>query len=590
MEDIYKIQVSVGLNESIFTRLKTLTAALNKADASVTRLVGSLKSLSSVMKATGLGTVEVVKNAGRMGTVFGEAAVRTRSLNASLSSTSRHLASVAKLAQDAGASVSRIGGIGGIGLGGAAVIGGMGAWSGIKDTIGAASDVQNKSLQLRLMNLPRNDYRAILDAVDVVTHTVAGTTISGVTELARDLTTVLGAGKTSEVVRLLPQFAQFQTTMQKVYGEVPKSMMIDAMRYLEHLPGALSHPSIFQGEMESLFKVRALGALVNPTQYFKAMQTGKTALSVTDDSFRYGAFASLLTGKTGFTLGTQVMSAYYALVGGHMQKGTAAWLNSLGLLEPLSKSGVAAQSLAEGGTDPAIRSRFASSGMGYAIHQQIRGLLLYLSNPYQWSKEYLVPAIMKEHGWKNVKGHRQQIAAEEGQYFWRNVSDFLGQMVIRQPAIERDIKLIQNLKGLTESSDMANKTFKGAVDNFSASVKNFAASMGKGALHPLSALLNTVSGFGPTGRGYGGPLTMRLPAAAGVSYMVNTGQISRDLAAAIREGLKGNEGTPITVQVVMDGKKVAETVSRHMVGRHTHPTGAASSNGAIFPATSGHGG
>ena len=127
MEDIYKIQVSVGLNESIFTRLKTLTAALNKADASVTRLVGSLKSLSSVMKATGLGTVEVVKNAGRMGTVFGEAAVRTRSLNASLSSTSRHLASVAKLAQDAGASVSRIGGIGGIGLGGAAVIGGMGA-------------------------------------------------------------------------------------------------------------------------------------------------------------------------------------------------------------------------------------------------------------------------------------------------------------------------------------------------------------------------------------------------------------------------------------------------------------------------------
>ena len=40
----------------------------------------------------------------------------------------------------------------------------------------------------------------------------------------------------------------------------------------------------------------------------------------------------------------------------------------------------------------------------------------------------------------------------------------------------------------------------------------------------------------------------------------------------------------------LDGKKIAEHVSRTMVGRHTHPTGATFSNGSIFPATSGHGG
>ena len=58
MEDIYKIQVSVGLNESIFAKLKELTGALNKADASVVRLTKSLRQLSTGMKATGMGAVE----------------------------------------------------------------------------------------------------------------------------------------------------------------------------------------------------------------------------------------------------------------------------------------------------------------------------------------------------------------------------------------------------------------------------------------------------------------------------------------------------------------------------------------------------
>ena len=42
--------------------------------------------------------------------------------------------------------------------------------------------------------------------------------------------------------------------------------------------------------------------------------------------------------------------------------------------------------------------------------------------------------------------------------------------------------------------------------------------------------------------------------------------------------------------IYLDGKKIAEHVSRTIVGRHTHPTGATFSNGSIFPATSGHGG
>lgn len=589
MEDIYKIQVSVGLNESIFTKLKELTGALNKADASVVRLTKSLRQLSTGMKATGMGAVESAASVLKMGTAF-RSAFRTSSvLNNSLRTTASRLTKVAHQAQNADASLRGLRRLGPLVPGGAALAGGFTAYEAVKGTIGSASELQNKELQLRLMNLPRNEYDAIHRAVGSVTRTVAGTTLAGVTELARDLTTVLGAGRTKEVIRLLPEFATFQTVMQKTYGEISGRMMLDAMRYIEHLPGVLSNPALMSAEMNELFKVRALGPLVNPSQYFKAMQTGKTALAVTDDAFRYGAFASLMTGKTGFTLGTQIMSAYYALVGGHMQKGTAAWLGSLGLMAPLSTSGKNAQATAENAVDPSIRSRFGSSGAGYALHEQIRGLSTYLRNPYEWSKKYLVPAIMKEHGWQHINRHRQAIAAEEGQYFFRNVSDLLGQMVIRQPAIERDVKLIGNLKSLSEARKMANNTFRGAVDNFYAAVKNFAATIGKGSLSPITHGLNLLSGFDEKGRAIRSR-TMTLPAASAVSYLVNTGQISRDIAQAVREGLAGHEGDPMTVQVVVDGKVLAETMSRHMMKRHVHPTGATFSNGAIFPATSGHGG
>lgn len=589
MEDIYKIQVSVNLNQTIFSKLKELTASLNKADASVVKLVGNLKKLSVGMKATGTGAATSALSVAKMGTAFGSASRHSAALNNHLQTTASRLAKVAHQAQNADASIRGIRRLGSLVPGGAGVAGGFTAYEAVKGTIGSASELQNKELQLRLMNLPRNEYDAIHRAVGTVTRTVAGTTLAGVTELARDLTTVLGAGRTKDVIRLLPEFATFQTVMQKTYGEISGRMMLDAMRYIEHLPGVLSNPALMSAEMNELFKVRALGPLVNPSQYFKAMQTGKTALAVTDDAFRYGAFASLLTGKTGFTLGTQVMSSYYALVGGHMQKGTAAWLGSLGLMAPLSSSGKSAQSMAENAVDPSIRSRFGSSGAGYALHEQIRGLSTYLRNPYEWSKKYLVPAIMKEHGWQHINRHRQAIAAEEGQYFFRNVSDFLGQMVIRQPAIERDVKLIHHLKPLSEARKMANNTFKGAVDNFYAAVKNFAATIGKGALSPLTHSLNLLSGFDERGRSLRSR-TMTLPAASAVSYLVNSGQISRDLAQAVREGLKGHEGDPMTVQVVVDGKVLAETMSRHMMKRHVHPTGATFSNGSIFPATSGHGG
>ncbi len=67
MEDIYKIQVSVGLNDSIFGKLKELTA--------------SLRALSASMKAVGLSGVSAVMRVGKIGTVFSEAGLKAKTMN-----------------------------------------------------------------------------------------------------------------------------------------------------------------------------------------------------------------------------------------------------------------------------------------------------------------------------------------------------------------------------------------------------------------------------------------------------------------------------------------------------------------------------
>lgn len=461
------------------------------------------------------------------------------------------------------------------------------AYRGAKGAVESASELQNRSLQVDLMNLPKSDRSNLKAAILSTTESVRGTTLAGNTELARDLVTILGAGRIKEVTALLPGFARYQSTYQKIYGESSGRMMNDTMRYLENIPGVLQDMRIFTRELNSLWKTRALGSRVNPSEYFKAMQTGKLALAMTSEGFRYGAFSSMMTGTKGTTLGTQLMSTFYALGGGHVQKGTATWLQHLGLTTNVTAEGKNIRDVLNKRVDPSIRELFTSEGMGSAMGMQIRGLKTFMRNPYEWSKKYIVPAIMKEHGWKNLDKHRKEVAEEEARYLWRNVSGFLGQMVIRQPAIERDIALQKRLAGLGQSTEKANRTFQGAVLNFQASVKNFGSAMGGHVIKAVTAATNKVADV------LGGSITpSKIPPTSGLNALVpssthnNPSKSADEISDYLKRGMAASALHKSDITITIHDKTTGG-IHAQMHHRQIHETGSVLTHSGVIPATVG---
>ncbi|OOH80793.1 hypothetical protein [Leptospirillum ferriphilum] len=587
MEDIYKIQVSVSLNESIFTRLKTLTAALNKADASVTRLVSSLKSLSSVMKTTGLGTAEVVKNAGRMGTVFGEAAVRTRSLNASLSSTSRHLASVAKLAQDAGASVgglsaassmTAIGGRGsrggertrrhgmmppllpgsipGMGMFASAGLLGYGLFESAK-----MQGIINNTLAISGINpgAPGNQSlrKSLIDMIEKASSETGigtGPLAEGFLRM-RQVDSYLPLDTLRE---LFPTAAKAAMIQQQVHGTSPVETMMALQEYA-HMTG-IYNPERLKKVMNyanwaSSLSPESLPRLLNAASY--AMPSGRSMMNVDPDelieSVIFMKAAGVKNTKSGTWLSNAILNTIPKMHGTGLFK-TSPQMAALREMGEINAKGVPTAFDAKGVFHPlkmiqiflqwadhvkatmpkaeALAKITQTAGLAWG-KQGARMVALAMSPGYARMLSVLNP--------KN-----EQTIGQEFGVLSKNNPLVQGRMLINNLTV-----LLQKLVDSTIPT--LTSTLKQTNDFLSAIVIHPKRSVGIVA-HGLNEALNPFEWFHETPRPF------------------------------------GQHSAVIHTHVHLDGKKIAETVSRHMVGRHTHPTGAASSNGAIFPATSGHGG
>ena len=587
MEDIYKIQVSVGLNESIFTRLKTLTAALNKADASVTRLVSSLKSLSSVMKTTGLGTAEVVKNAGRMGTVFGEAAVRTRSLNASLSSTSRHLASVAKLAQDAGASVgglsaassmTAIGGRGGRGgerprrhgmmpplLPGSIPGMGMFASAGLLGyglfESAKMQGIINNTLAISGINPGAPGNQSLRKSLIDMIEKASSETGIGTGPLAEGFLRMRQVDSylpLDTLKKLFPTASRAAMIQQQVHGTSPVETMMALQEYA-HMTG-IYNPERLKKVMNyanwaSSLSPESLPRLLNAASY--AMPSGRSMMNVDPDelieSVIFMKAAGVKNTKSGTWLSNAILNTIPKMHGTGLFKTSPQMaalremgeINAKGIPTAFDKSGTfhvltmiqtflkwADHIKATLPKAEALSKITQTAGLAWG-KQGARMVALAMSPGYTRMLSVLNP--------KN-----EQSIDEEFGVLSKNNPLVQGKMLLNNLAVALQ-KLADNIIPTLTS------TLKQTNDFLSAIVIHPKRSVGIVA-HGLNEALNPFEWFHETPRPF------------------------------------GQQSAVIHTHVHLDGKKIAETVSRHMMGRHTHPTGAASSNGAIFPATSGHGG
>ncbi len=585
MEDIYKIQVSVGLNDSIFAKLKELTGALNKADASVVRLTKSLRSLSESMKAVGLSGVSAVMRVGKIGTVFSEAGLQAKTMNRHLMTSATRLTEVAKAAQNAGVSVASVGtasvmvgrgGRGGASHGGGTLIGGPGAFArsfgGFAGLAGLGvlgygiyesakmQGIINNTLAISGINPGASGSQNLRKSLISMIEKSSSTTGIGTGTLAEGFLRMRQVDSylpLETLEKLFPFAAKAAMIQQQVHGTSPVETMTALQEYA-HMTG-IYDPARLKKVMNyanwaSSLSVESLPRLLNAASY--AMPTGRAMMNVDPDeiieSIIFMKAAGVKNTKSGTWLANAILNTIPKMHGTGLFK-TSPQMAALREMGEIDSKGVPTAFDAKGVFHPLA---MIQTFLKWADHVKAT-----------MPKAEALSKITQTAGLAWGKQGARMVALGMSPGYARMLS-------VLNPSNEQGIN--QEFGVLSKNNPLVQGRM--LINNLSVALQKLADTL----IPTLTSTLKQTNDF------------LR-------QIIFHPGRTAGTIAHAANEALNpfewfkqpprpfGGEQV-IHNHIHLDGKKIAEHVSRTMVGRHTHPTGATFSNGSIFPATSGHGG
>ncbi len=591
MEDVYRIQVSVQIRNRIFGELKELTEDLMKADAATVSLTKSMKALRDAMMGVGKAGSSVLSPFVRMASVFGDASAGATSMNRRLTTSIRRLSEVAKEAQGATASVGGLrdatfsvgsiqrggsseppkdghrGGVGGVpilpskipGLGMFAGLGivGYGLYESAKENavlnnalaVSGINPVAQKNQPLR------SDLLKMIEESSSKTGISTSTLAEGFLRM-RQVDSYLPF---AQLKTLFPMAAKAALIQQQVHGTSPVETMMSLQEYA-HMTG-IYDPKKLSGVMDyanwaSSLSPESLPRLLNAASY--AMPTGRSMMNVDPNELIESVIFMKAAGVKNTKSGTWLSNAILNTI--PKVHGTA-----------LFKTGPQMAALKEMGEVNAqgVPTAFDAKG----VFHPLKMIQIFL----KWAdhlKKTMPPAaalteITKEANLAWGKQGARMIALGMSPGYARMLS-------VLNPKNEQTIG--QEFGVLSKNNPMVQGRM--LLNNLSVALQKLADS----AIPTLTDVLKQ---------------TNALLSAVVVHPKRTVGAVAHGLNEAFNPltWFDGSKPQPfadkemvIHNHVHLDGKKVAEHVSRVMVGRHTHPTGATFSNGSIFPATSGHGG
>ena len=289
--------------------------------------------------------------------------------------------------------------------------------------------------QLALMNTAGMKHLEIVRATNAAWAASKSVPTSSASEnlsTVRELRMVFG--DTSHAIENMPVVQQLQAILRDVRGGGHgKDEAYEVAKALE-LKGAVKTPEEFKTQADLMAKaIVASGGKVGATDFLGTFKYGRSATAGWSDAFSYTILPTLIqemkaaggSGGAGGP-GNALMSAYAAVVGGTIpQKSLKIW-QQLGLLDPSKivwdKVG-AAKGVAPGG---------------------IRGSSEFQANPYQWTQDFLIPALKKA-GYQTEAQQKQAM-----QYLFpnRTAGFVMSQMALQPWKFERDQKLIAGAQGL----------------------------------------------------------------------------------------------------------------------------------------------
>ncbi|PUA19577.1 hypothetical protein [Glaciimonas sp. PCH181] len=338
-----------------------------------------------------------------------------------------------------------------------------------------------------------------------MSHKILGTTITDNVKLIHDLHTAFG--DLHHAIGTADIFAQMSIVAKVANGGSDVDGLVNAAaKALEHRGGkVINNPLEFDAEANLMTKVMlATKMRVSPKDYLTASGTGKMAYQMYDKEYLYGNFAGRMAINGGARSGTEGMTAFSSLIGGHMDSKGKGFLADLGLWqEGFSKKRLGIMHQAMAGLTPEERKIATTSMGGQAV---ISGGLndadaeLFAHRPDLFVAK-MIPLVRQRFGLDMTD---DQIALMVAKNLNRSTGNDLGTQVTMALKLAKDTAIINKTMDIGSGYQHYMKSPEGAEQAASAAWKNFLTVFGSVYLPQITnGLLKLASGLDSLGKWVG---------------------------------------------------------------------------------------
>jgi len=375
---------------------------------------------------------------------------------------------------------------------------GVGMLALLKGPYEEAKKLAQAQANFQTLNLSAFENSQAFGKAASMSHKILGTTITENVKQIHDLHTAFG--DLHHAIGTADIFAKMSIVAKVANGGTSVDGIVNAAaKALEHRGGkVINNPAEFAAESDLMTKVMlATKMRVSPKDYMTASGTGKMAYQLMDKEYLYGNFAGLMSINGGAREGTQAMTAFSSLIGGHMDSKGKGFLSDLGIYqEGFSKKRLGLMHSAMMGMSPEQRKIAIASMGGQAV---LSGGLsdanaeMYAHRPDIFISTVLVPAIKKRFG---MDLSDEQMALLVAKNFNRSTGDFIGTQITMASKLAKDTSIINKSMGNESAYQHYLKSPEGAEEAAGAAWKNFLAMFGSVYLPKItSGLLKLASGL-----------------------------------------------------------------------------------------------
>jgi hypothetical protein len=272
-----------------------------------------------------------------------------------------------------------------------------------------------------------------------------------------------GKDQTQEAIQFMPILEKINYALNSFTGGRAGDQSYDLAKALE-IRGATKSTAMFQEQADLMAKaIIASGGKIGASDFQGTFKFGKTATSDWSDAFAYTILPTLIQemkGKSGGGAGgpgAPLMSMYQAIVGGTMSNKGAEEFLKLGLIN----------------TNDVI---YTKTGNVKGLRPgAIKGSSEFQSDPYQWTQNFLVPALIAA-GYNTPDKMKAEIAHL---FSNRNAQFVATQFSTQQFKFDKDRELIKQAAGISSYGGLSKNDPLFAMTALSKQWHNVLSQLGK---------------------------------------------------------------------------------------------------------------